>query len=160
MPFQPNNFWKAVIAVGASLIAGAVGSLFTVSAIPTWYAALHKPALSPPNGVFGPVWTTLYVLMGVAAFLVWRSGWNRKDVRRALVAFGIQLGLNALWSVVFFGLHNPAAALAEIGLLWAAIAWTIVLFWRVSRPAAVLLAPYLVWVSFAAYLNFGIWMLN
>lgn len=155
-----NNFFKLVIAIGVSLSAGAIGSIFTVSAIPTWYADLVKPALNPPSWVFGPVWTTLYVLMGIAAFLVWRMDWKRKDVKMALGVFGIQLFLNAIWSIIFFGLQSPGWALVNIALLWLAIAWTMIVFYKISRPATYLLVPYLLWVSFASYLNYSIWVLN
>lgn len=155
-----NNFFKLIIAVGVSELAGIIGSVFTVSAIPNWYAGLVKPALNPPAWVFGPAWTTLYALMGIAAFLVWKNGWERKDVRMALGVFGIQLFLNAIWSIIFFGLQSPGWALVDIVLLWFAIVWTIVIFYKISRPAAYLLVPYLLWVSFASYLNYSIWMLN
>ncbi len=155
-----NNFFKLVIAVVASELAGVIGSFFTISAIPTWYAGLVKPALNPPSWVFGPAWTTLYALMGIAAFLIWKNGWERKDVRMALGVFGIQLFLNAIWSIIFFGLQSPGWALVNIVLLWLAIVWTITVFYKISRPAAYLLVPYLLWVSFASYLNYSIWMLN
>lgn len=140
--------------------AGIIGSLFTAPSIPAWYATLARPALNPPSWVFGPVWTTLFALMGIAAFLVWRAGWHRKEVKIALGIFLVQLVFNTLWSIIFFGLHNPGAAFAEIVALWLAIVSTIVLFARISKPAAWLLAPYIAWVSFAAYLNYMLWMLN
>lgn len=143
-----------------SQAAGAIGSIFTMSAIPEWYDALLKPELAPPNWVFAPVWTALFLLMGVAAFMVWRGGWRRAEATIALNLFILQLALNALWSVVFFGLRNPGLALVEIAILWLAIAATIWAFAKVSKPAAWLLAPYLLWVSFAAYLNYGFWVLN
>jgi benzodiazapine receptor len=155
-----NNFFKLVIAIVVSELAGIIGSVFTISAIPTWYATLVKPALNPPAWVFGPVWTTLYALMGVATFLVWKKGWEKKEVKTALGIFGIQLVLNTLWSVIFFGLHSPGAALVDIIFLWLAILATIIAFAKISRPAAWLLVPYILWVSFAAYLNYAIWMLN
>ena len=155
-----NNFFKLVIAIVVSELAGIVGSVFTVSSIPTWYAALQKPSFSPPNWIFGPVWTTLYLLMGVAVFLVWRHGLERKEVKTALAIFGGQLVLNTLWSIIFFGLHNPFLAFVEIIALWLAILWTILAFYKISRPAAYLLLPYILWVSFAAVLNFSIMILN
>lgn len=157
---KSKSLVACVSAIGLSLGAGAVGSLFTVSAIPTWYAALNKPVLSPPNWIFGPVWTMLYVLMGVAAFLIWQKGSAKKEVRLALLIFVLQLVLNALWSIIFFGWHKPGLAFLEIVLLWASILWTIGLFHKVSRTAALLLVPYLLWVSFASYLNYAIWSLN
>lgn len=155
-----NNIFKLVIAIAVSELAGIIGSFFTVSAIPTWYAGLVKPALNPPSWVFGPVWTTLYALMGVAAFLVWRMGWEKKDVRAALGVFGVQLFLNAVWSIIFFGLHSPGWALVDIAALWLAIIWTMVVFYKISKPAAYLLVPYFLWVSFASYLNYSIWISN
>lgn len=154
------NALKLVIAIAVSQAAGLIGALFTSSAIPTWYTTLAKPELAPPNWIFGPVWTTLFVLMGVAAFLVWKRGLERSDVRSALIVFGVHLILNTLWSIIFFGLQNPAAAFIEIVLLWLSIVATMILFSRVSRVAVWLLVPYLAWVSFASYLNYMIWMLN
>ncbi|MBI2108677.1 MAG: tryptophan-rich sensory protein [Parcubacteria group bacterium] len=155
-----NNFFRLVIAIAVSEAAGIIGSVFTVSAIPTWYAGLVKPALNPPSWVFGPVWTILYALMGIAAFWVWRMGWERKEIKMALGVFGIQLFLNAIWSIIFFGLHSSTWALVDIILLWFAIVWTMVVFYKISKPAAYLLIPYLLWVSFASYLNYSIWLLN
>ncbi len=155
-----SNPIKLIIAVVVSELAGIIGSVFTVPAIPMWYATLVKPALNPPAWIFGPVWTTLYALMGVAAFLVWKKGWEKKEVKTALGIFGIQLVLNTLWSVIFFGLHSPGVALVDIIFLWLAILATIVAFAKISRAAAWLLAPYILWVSFAVYLNYSIWVLN
>ncbi|HEY5221314.1 MAG TPA: TspO/MBR family protein [Candidatus Paceibacterota bacterium] len=158
--FSSSDWFKLVIAVVVSEVAGIIGSIFTVSAIPTWYATLAKPALNPPAWVFGPVWTTLYLLMGIAVFLVWRKGWDSKGVKTALSLFAIQLILNALWSIIFFGLHSPAWALVDIITMWIAIVATIVAFAKTSRPAAWLLVSYILWVSFALYLNYSIWRLN
>ncbi|MEY2664829.1 MAG: hypothetical protein RIT04_637 [Candidatus Parcubacteria bacterium] len=155
-----NTFFKLVIAVAVSQLAGLIGSIFTFSEIPTWYATLVKPELNPPSWIFGPVWTTLYVLMGIAAFLVWNKGLARTDVKKALSVFGIQLILNASWSIVFFSLHSPFWAFVNITALWLAIVWVMVLFYRISRPAMWLLIPYILWVSFAGYLNYSIWILN
>jgi tryptophan-rich sensory protein len=149
--------------IGAILIcetAGLIGSVFTASSIPTWYAGIVKPALNPPAWVFGPVWTMLFALMGIAAFMVWKKRVGRKDAKIALGIFAGQLVLNTLWSVIFFGLRSPGGALVEIVFLWLAILATIVTFAKISKPAAWLLAPYIVWVSFAMYLNFAIWTLN
>lgn len=155
-----NNWTKLLVTVIGSELAGIIGSVFTVSSIPTWYATLNRPPLSPPNWLFGPVWTTLYALMGIAAFLVWKKGLDRKDVKLALGIFLGQLVLNSLWSIIFFGLQNPGAALVEIIFLWLAIVATIIAFAKISKSAAWLLLPYLLWVSFAAYLNYSIWTLN
>lgn len=155
-----NNFFKFIIAVGVSELAGIIGSAFTISAIQNWYTRLVKPALNPPSWIFGPVWTTLYALMGIAVFLIWKNGLERKDVRMALGVFGIQLFLNALWSIIFFGLHSPGLALVDIAALWIAIVWTMFVFYKISKPAAYLLVPYILWVSFAMYLNYSIYVLN
>jgi tryptophan-rich sensory protein len=151
---------KIVAAVGVCLLAGAAGGLFTSPAIPGWYAALQKPAFNPPNWIFGPVWTALYIMMGVAAFLVWDRGWRRPGVRHALAVFAAQLVLNVLWSALFFGARSPAAALVDIFALWLGILASIILFARVSKAGAVLMVPYLLWVSFAAVLNVAIVALN
>jgi len=155
-----NNFFKLIIAIVISQLAGVIGSVFTVSAISTWYAELLKPVLNPPNWLFGPVWTTLYVLMGIAAFLIWKKGYEKREVRIALGIFLIQLFLNTMWSIIFFGLHNPFWAFIEIIVLWFAIVATIIVFYKISKPAAYLLLPYLAWVTLAGYLNYSIWMLN
>lgn len=154
------NVIALIIAIGVSEAAGLIGMLFTADTVTTWYPALTQPVLTPPNWLFGPVWVILYALMGVAAFLVWRAGIHSHTVRIALLAFGVQLILNAAWSVLFFGLQSPGLALIEIVLLWCAIVWTLFAFARVSRTAAYLLLPYLLWTSFAVYLNAGIWLLN
>lgn len=140
--------------------AGIVGSFFTISAINEWYAFLLKPDIAPPNWVFGPVWTTLFLLMGVAAYMVWRNSAATRDARVALSIFVVQLALNTLWSLIFFGQKNLGGALIEIIFLWIAIAATVWSFSRVSKMAALLLVPYIAWVSFAAYLNYLIWTLN
>jgi tryptophan-rich sensory protein len=157
---KPRSSLKLIIAIVISELAGGIGSVFTVSAIPTWYAALAKPVLNPSSWIFGPVWTTLYLLMGIAAFLVWNKGWYRKDVRKALGVFLLQLVLNAVWSIIFFGLHNQFWALIDIIAMWLAIVWTMALFYKISKPAMWLFLLYILWVSFAAYLNYSIWMLN
>jgi len=137
-------------------LAGIVGAQFSPDA---WYAALAKPGWTPPGAVFSVVWSVLFTLMAIAAWLVWRE--HRFDrARTALSLFLIQLALNVGWSALFFGARSPALALGDIVLLWAAVLATIVAFWRLNRAASLLLAPYLAWVSFAAALNFEIWRLN
>jgi tryptophan-rich sensory protein len=136
--------------------AAAGGAVFMPG---EWYAALKKPAWNPPGWVFGPVWTVLYTMMAVAAWLIWQRGGFAAQ-RRPLGLFLAQLVLNAVWTPLFFGLHRPGVAFAEIILLWLVIVWTIAAFWRVHRVAAWLLVPYLVWVSFAAVLNGTLWRLN
>ncbi len=151
---------KLIIAITISELAGVVGSVFTAPSVAGWYAELAKPVVNPPAWVFGPVWTTLFALMGIAAFLVWKKGLERKSVKIALSIFVGQLVLNTLWSIIFFGLHSPGGALVEIVFLWLAILATIIAFARVSKPAAWLLLPYILWVSFAIYLNYALWTLN
>jgi tryptophan-rich sensory protein len=151
---------KLIISMAAVFATGAVGSLFTSRAIPTWYKTLTKPRFSPPNWLFGPAWTVLYVLMAVAAYLVWRNGFAAPGVKAALAVFLVQLVLNALWSGLFFGLRSPLAGLIGIVALWLAILATIVLFLGVSTLAGALLLPYIGWVSFAAILNAAILRLN
>jgi translocator protein len=139
--------------------AAGIGSFATAPAITNWYAGINKPSWNPPNWLFGPVWTVLYAMMATAAWLVWRR-LGLQAAATPLFFFAMQLMLNTLWSVFFFGLHNPGLAFAEIILLWLSIAATIYYFWRVRPLAGVLLIPYLAWVSFAAFLNFTIWRLN
>lgn len=140
------------------LLTGFAGSMATAQSISDWYPNLSKPPLTPPDWVFAPVWTTLFVVMGIAAWLVWKQESGRRG--GAYLAFGLQLGLNLLWSILFFGFESPGLALIEILVLWIAILATLVLFRRHSPTAALLFVPYLAWVSFATYLNGGIWLLN
>ena len=142
------------------LAAGFIGSIFTMPSLPAWYAGLNKPPFNPPNWIFGPVWTTLFILMGISAWLVWEKGFRNKEVRSAIMLFCAQLALNMLWSLLFFGLKSPLLAFANIIALWLLILATIVSFYRISRPAAWLLIPYILWVSFASVLNLSIWLLN
>lgn len=141
-------------------MAGAIGSVFTMASVSSWYMFLLKPELSPPSWVFGPVWTLLYILMGIALFLVWRKGTNAPGVKAGVTVFLIQLVLNALWSFLFFGARELQFAFMEIVLLWLLIITTMVAFYRVSRTATWLLLPYLLWVTFAGYLNYMILVLN
>jgi tryptophan-rich sensory protein len=124
-----------------------------------WYASLAKPSWNPPNAIFGPVWSVLYVLMGVAAWLVWRKA-GFSNAGAALILFVVQLVLNALWSYLFFGLHRPDMAFLDIVALWVVILVVAALFWRVDRIAGGLMVPYVAWVTFASYLNFVLWRLN
>lgn len=151
---------ELIVLVAIPLLAGWIGSLATMPNIPTWYAGLAKPAFTPPGTVFPIVWTILYVLMGVAAWLVWRAP-APADLRRAgLAAWIVQLVLNVLWSFAFFGAHSPLAGMIVIVVLLAAIVVTILAFRRVSGWAAVLMLPYLAWVCFASVLNAAILALN
>ncbi len=138
-----------------------------------WYDMLYKPALNPPDWVFSPAWTILYILMGIAAFLIWKEyskltlsgveglvSTGRKQIRIALAIFGIQLFLNIIWSIIFFTFHSPFWAFVDLIALWLAIVITIFYFYKISKPAAWLLIPYILWVTFAGYLNYSIWVLN
>jgi tryptophan-rich sensory protein len=152
--------WAALAGfIGVSLGAGALGAIATASSVATWYQTLERPPLAPPGAVFGPVWTTLYVLMGTSAWLVWKHR-DHPAARRTLGIFAGQLVLNTLWSFAFFGLQSPLLALAVIVPLWGLIAAYMVSAWPVRRAATWLFAPYLAWVSFATYLNAGYWWLN
>lgn len=155
-----TKFLKLVGAVAVSEGVGLLGSVVTLPAIGGWYRALNKPAFTPPNWVFGPVWTVLYLLMGIALYLVVKKGARPPRVKLALLVFGIQLGLNCLWSFIFFGMHLPWLALGEIAVLWSAVMLTIWAFEKVSKSAAYLLLPYILWISFAAILNYSIAILN
>jgi benzodiazapine receptor len=157
---RARDVLKLVVSLVACQCAGLVGSIFTTTAIPTWYATLEKPFFTPPNWLFAPAWVTLYVLMAVAAFLVWRKGLSEEGVKPALVIFLVQLVINAFWSVAFFGLKSPVAGVVVIVVLWIAILFTILKFFRLSAAAGSLLLPYILWVSFAAALNMSLWILN
>ena len=155
-----SNALKLIGAIFICQLAGVVGSLFTYRAIPLWYASLAKPPFNPPNWIFGPVWLTLYTLMGISAFIVWTKGWERREVKTAIYVFAGQLVLNALWSVIFFGLRSPLYAFIGILVLWLFIILTVYYFYKISKAAGLLLLPYLLWVSFAAVLNLSIAILN
>ena len=154
------NAAKLAITIIISLAAGGIGAIFTSPAIGSWYAGLSKPVFTPPNWLFGPAWTILYILMGVAAFYVWRQGLSAPSVKLALLVFLIQLILNLLWSVVFFGFHQLPGGIVVIVLLWIAILITLLRFWDISLIAGGLLIPYLAWVTFASALNIAVWILN
>jgi len=155
-----KTFVKMACSVSICLLTGFVGSFLTMDSVKTWYAELSKPSFNPPDWAFGVVWPILYVMMGVAAFLVWRKRTGSRQVRIALGLFLAQLALNGIWTPIFFGLHMMGLALVEIILLWLAILATIIAFWRISKTAACLLIPYILWVSFAIALNAGLWHLN
>lgn len=155
-----SNLAKLLIALAVPLAVGGLSGYATSSGVATWYPTLVKPPFNPPAWVFGPVWTLLYLMMGAAAFLVWRRGMDADGVKAALAAFTVQLALNGLWSLLFFGLRSPGLALVDIALLWLAIGAAVWLFWRVVPAAGLLLLPYWAWVSFAAVLNGSIWSLN
>ncbi len=152
---------RIVLVVMTCLVIGYLSGTVTRESILTWYPTLVKPVFNPPNWLFGPVWTLLYAMMGVAGGLIWNHiESDRENVKKAFLFFIIQLGLNALWSYLFFGLHNPLIALIEIILLWLMIFETYTQFKRIDKVAGLLLIPYLLWVSFATVLNASIWWLN
>ncbi len=166
---RTRTIFQAIISILIAEAMGVIGAFFTTPAINGWYAGLAKSALTPPGWVFGPVWTLLYALMGIAAFIVWRRRGqvsakgniaSRRTFRLAILFYAAQLALNLLWSIIFFGLHASGAAFGEIVVLWLFILLTIIFFARISKTAAWLLVPYILWVSFATYLNFAIWYLN
>ena len=147
---------KLTISIAIPLIVSIIGGLFTSSSVSTWYLELAKPSFNPPSWIFGPVWIVLYLLMGISLYLIWTKKYNKA----AFLAFGIQLGLNLLWSILFFGMKSPLYAFIEIILLWISIFITIIYFHRINKVSAYLLLPYILWVSFAAILNLAILILN
>lgn len=152
------NYKMLVGFIFIPLLAGAIGSIFTTPNIPNWYASLNKPDLNPPNWVFAPVWTTLYILMGISAYILWSK--TKEMFSLQLKIFWVQLILNTLWSVVFFGLKDLFTSIIIIVALWFSIVLLIIKSLEISKNAAYLLIPYLLWVSFATYLNTSIWLLN
>ncbi|WP_010180079.1 TspO/MBR family protein [Aquimarina agarilytica] len=151
---------KIIIAVTVCLVAGVIGAAATQTSVNTWYTTLSKPSFNPPNYVFGPVWTILYILMGISAGKIWNHGFYHKWVKTALYHFGFQLILNITWSLVFFGLNEIFGALLIIIGLLVLLLFTYKWFKIVNTNAAYLLIPYILWVSFASVLNFSIWQLN
>jgi translocator protein len=158
-PLIPHRNRQSLALVGWCALCLATAATGIFVSIDGWYASLHKPSWNPPAWIFGPVWTVLYLMMGMAAWLVWREGgWNARQ--RPLGLFLGQLLLNAIWTPLFFGMHQIGLALIDISVLWLSIAATLIVFWQVRRPAGLLLVPYLAWVSFAAFLNFTLWRMN
>ncbi|MEX0896357.1 MAG: TspO/MBR family protein [Patescibacteria group bacterium] len=155
-----NNSLKLITSVIGCELVGILGTPFTVSAIPTWYAALDKPVFAPPNWIFGPTWTVLYFLMGVSFYLIWKQGLKNKQVKTATLFFLAQLGLNFIWSPIFFGLQSPLLGLLVIVALLVMIILTMQKFFSLSKVAFYLLIPYVLWVSFATLLNAAIVVLN
>lgn len=163
-------------------MAGYIGSIYTLTEIKNWYAGLEKPFFNPPNWIFGPVWTLLYILMGISFYIVWEKGflisnklittkkaWNKYSERfwagdwqkiNIILIFFLQLALNIVWSIIFFRFHNLGLAFFELLMLWFSILYTIINFYRVSKKASLLLIPYILWVSFAGILNLSIWIIN
>ena len=178
-----NELVKFVFSIIICEMAGAIGSAFTFSAIDGWYKTLEKSPLNPPNWIFGPVWTILYILMGISLYIVWSANWKiRNEIFKSkikpwnrfsekfvsgswqklnlILIFAFQLVLNSFWSIAFFGLKSPGLAFFVLLMLWFAILYTIINFYRVSKISAYLLIPYILWVSFAGYLNYSVWILN
>ena len=155
-----KNWIKLLISIALPLLVGFSGSQFTDTGQGTWYASIDKPDWNPPGWVFGPVWTSLYILMGIAFYLIWKSDTPRRQKNAAMILWVVQLVLNFLWSFIFFEQHELGLAVIEIILLWLAILATIFAFARISRLAAWLLVPYISWVSFASILTWTIWELN
>lgn len=155
-----SNIVKAIIAISIPLIVGAISGFFTVTGVESWYQTIQKPSWNPPNWIFGPVWTALYIMMGIALFLVWKEDTSEELKKIALVLFAVQLILNFFWSFIFFNQQQPGWALVEIIAMWLFILLTIFAFAQVNKTAAWLLVPYISWVSFATILNYTIWQLN
>lgn len=155
-----SNIVKAIIAIAIPLMVGATSGFFTISGVESWYQTIQKPSWNPPNWIFGPVWTTLYVMMGIALFLVWKEDTSEELKKIAIGLFAVQLTLNFFWSFIFFNQQQPGWALVEIIAMWFFILLTIFAFAQVNKTAAWLLVPYISWVSFATILNYTIWQLN
>ena len=153
-----KSWSKLVISIFIAQSAGLIGTFFTIGAIPTWYAFLNKPTFSPPNWLFGPVWTILYTMIGISFYLIWIN--YKKNNSWAIKFFIFHLLLNSMWSIIFFGLKNLSLALIEIVILWSSILYMIKNFYKINKLSSFLLIPYLLWVSFASILNLSIWMLN
>ncbi|NYB51520.1 MAG: tryptophan-rich sensory protein [Methanobacteriaceae archaeon] len=158
--FNIREIPKLIASVLIVFLAGGLGSAVTFPQITTWYVNLAKPSWTPPNEWFGPIWSTLYILIGIALFLVWRQGLERRDVKFAILIFAVQLALNVVWSLVFFGLESILGGFILILLLWIAILANIIAFYVISKPAGILLIPYIIWVSIASYLNYSVLILN
>jgi len=155
-----RNALFLVLFIIIAQMAGFIGSMFTADSVDTWYKEISRPSFTPPDWLFAPVWITLYVLMGISAFLIWKKGANKKEVKAALIIFFIQLVLNSLWSIIFFGFHLTLIAFIEIVLLWVAILFMVIKFYSISKAASLIQIPYLLWVSFAAILNLSFAALN
>ena len=155
-----NNSIKLIISIAACVGIGLTGGIFTASAIQGWFAHINKPSWNPPNWLFAPVWTTLYLLMGIAFYLVWKTKTNADKKQWAIIIFIVQFALNFFWSAIFFEQHQIGWAFVDIIVLWIAILCTIIGFSRIHKTAAWLLVPYISWVSFAAILNYAIWRAN
>jgi translocator protein len=155
-----KNTIKIVTEFLKVALVASVGGLVTAPSVKGWYTTINKPPFNPPSWLFSPVWTTLFMLMAISAYLVLKNSQDSKQLNKSIGIYNIQLGLNLLWSILFFGLKNPTYAFIEIIILWGAILYTIILFRKVNKTSAILLIPYLLWVSFAAFLNLTIVLIN
>ncbi|MDN5327892.1 MAG: translocator protein [Candidatus Woesearchaeota archaeon] len=153
------KYTKLIISILIPLVIGFLGSFFTNSSVNSWYTTLNKPSFNPPNWLFAPAWTILFILIGISFYLVWKENFGNKD-KLVIGIYSIQLFLNLMWSFLFFGLKNPFLALIEIIVLWFVILANIIIFYRIKREAGLLLIPYILWVSFATVLNYFIFILN
>ena len=161
MEGKPLSDWiKAPVSIISSFLIGFAGNVFNFESLETWYPTLIKPDWTPPNWIFAPVWSTLFILMGISTFLVWREGFDKRNVKIALGVYVIQFALNLMWSWTFFGLQSPLFGFIVIVVLWIAIFANIVVYARVSKIAAAILIPYIVWVTIASVLNFSVYVLN
>ena len=155
-----SNTFKFIISICIPLLVGFTSGFFTITGVNSWYQTIEKPSWNPPNWIFGPVWTTLYILMGISLYLVWKSSAEWRIKKTAILLFSLQLLLNFFWSYIFFNQQQIGLAFVDIVLMWFSILATIILFSRINIAAGWLLVPYISWVSFAAILNFTIWRLN
>jgi translocator protein len=155
-----NNIFKLILSVIIPVAVGATSGFFTVTGVNSWYQTINIPSWNPPSRIFGPVWTILYVMMGIALFFVWKADIQGEFKKKAITFFAVQLLLNFFWSIIFFDQHQIGWALAEMIVLWIFILFTIFAFARINTAAAWLLVPYISWVSFAAILNYTIWKIN
>jgi translocator protein len=155
-----SNTTKLIISIALTVGFGLLGGIFTAPEIQTWFVHLNKPSWNPPNWLFAPVWTSLYLLMGIALYLIWKAKAVTDTKRWAIIIFIVQFALNFLWSFIFFKEHQMGWAFVDIVILWIAILCTIIGFSKINKTAAWLLVPYISWVSFAAILNYTIWQMN
>ncbi len=160
MKIKGKDIWLFLACVALPLLVGYLGSLLTNPSIPTWYAALNKPSFNPPNATFAIVWTILFILMGVASFLILKDGQKNRYFRAAWLSYVAQLFLNIYWSFLFFYIQNPPLAFYAAISLWSMVFVNIYYFYQIKKTAAYLLIPYIVWVTFATALNYSIWLLN
>ncbi|MFH1786832.1 MAG: TspO/MBR family protein [archaeon] len=160
MDFQPKEIGKAFLWVILCQLAGAIGSIATASSVSTWYQALNKPWFTPPNWVFGPMWVTIYTMIGISAYLIWKQGIQKPEVKYAMQVFGIQLLLNTLWSFVFFWLRWPMGGFFFILMVLGVVIYNAALFYEIYKPAGWLFSLYILWGSIATAVAFYVWLLN